>query len=331
MPEHVLLTGASGFIAKYILVQLLAAGHGVRATVRDPSKEAEVRRLVPDAGNRLGFVTLDLMRDAGWPAAQGGMTVLVHTASPFPVAQPANEDEVIRPAVDGTLRALRAAASAGVRRVVLTSSVAAILHRGGAETQDESDWAVPEQPGTTPYVKSRTLPERAAWDFAAATPGLQLTVLNPSLVLGPPLDDTFGSSVGVIKRFLSGKDPFVPMIGMPLVDVRDVAKAHVRAVERPETAGNRYILSAGSLWFTEMTRVLKEACPARRIATRPAPKPLLRLLALFDPQIRSILPELGHITRVDNSRARTGLGIDFLPADEALLATAKALVDRGLA
>jgi dihydroflavonol-4-reductase len=156
-------------------------------------------------------------------------------------------------------------------------------------------------------------------------------VLNPSLVLGPPLDDTFGSSVGVIKRFLSGKDPFVPVIGMPLADARDVAKAHVRAVERPETAGNRYILSAGSLWFTEMTRVLKEAYPARRIASRPAPKPLLRLLALFDPQIRSILPELGHITRVDNSRARAGLGIDFLPADEALLATAKALVDRGLA
>jgi dihydroflavonol-4-reductase len=153
MPEHVLLTGASGFIAKHILVQLLAAGHRVRATVRDPSKEEEVRRLVPDAGDRLGFVTLDLMRDAGWPAALGGITVLVHTASPFPVAQPANEDEVIRPAADGTLRALRAAASAGVRRVVLTSSVAAILHRGGAETQDESDWAVPEQPGTTPLCQ----------------------------------------------------------------------------------------------------------------------------------------------------------------------------------
>ena len=330
MSEHVLLTGASGFIAKHILVRLLAAGHRLRATVRDPSKEAEVRRLAPDAGDRLGFVTLDLTRDEGWPAALDGITALVHTASPFPIAQPANEDELIRPAVDGTLRALRAAASAGVRRVVLTSSVAAIMHQGSAATQNESDWADQDVPGTTAYVKSKTLAERATWDFAAATPGLQLTVLNPSLVLGPPLDDTFGSSVGVVKRFLSGKDPFVPMMGMPLVDVRDVAEAHRRATERPETAGKRYIVSSGSMWFTDMTRVLKDAYPARRIATRPAPKPLLRLLALFDREIRSILPEIGRMARVENSRARSELGIDFIPADKALLATAKALVDRGL-
>ena len=135
----------------------------------------------------------------------------------------------------------------------------------------------------------------------------------------------------MVKRFLSGKDPFVPVLGMPLVDVRDVAEAHVRAVERPETAGKRYILSADSMWFTDMTRVLKDAYPARRIATRPAPKPLLRLLALFDKEIRSILPDIGHMARLDNSRARQELGIEFIPAKDAVLATAKALVDRGLA
>ena len=331
MTEHVLLTGASGFIAKHILVRLLAAGHRVRATVRDPLREAELRRLAPDAGDRLGFVTLDLMTDAGWAGALSGITVLVHTASPFPIAQPAKEDDVIRPAVDGTLRALRAAAAAGVQRVVLTSSIAAIMRRDGPAVQDESDWANLDQKGTTAYTKSKTLAERAAWDFAATQPGLQLTVLNPGLVLGPPLDDTFGSSVGVVKRFLSGKDPFVPVLGMPLVDVRDVAEAHVRAVERPETAGKRYILSAESMWFTDMTRVLKDAYPARRIATRPAPKPLLRLLALFDKEIRSILPDIGHMARLDNSRARQELGIEFIPAKDAVLATAKALVDRGLA
>lgn len=331
MSKRVLLTGASGFIAKHILVRLLAAGHSVRATVRDPSRETELRRLVPDAGERLSFVTLDLMQDAGWAAALDGMTDLVHTASPFPIVQPKDEAEVIRPAVDGTLRALRAAAAAGVHRVVLTSSVAAIMHRGGEGPQDESDWADLAQPGTTAYVKSKTLAERAAWDFAATVPDLRLTVLNPSLVLGPPLDDTFGSSVGIIRRFLSGKDPFVPVLGMPLVDVRDVAEAHVRAVDRPETAGKRYILSAGSMWFGDMTQTLKRAYPTRRIATRPAPMPLLRLLALFDREIRSILPDIGHIARVDNARARAELGIDFIPAEAALLATAKALVDRNLA
>jgi dihydroflavonol-4-reductase len=331
MSEHVLLTGASGFIAKHILVRLLAAGHSVRASVRDPSREGELRRLVPDAGSRLGVVTLDLMQDDGWAGALDGMTAVLHTASPFPIAQPANEDEVIRPAVDGTLRALRAATAAGVHRVVLTSSIAAIMRPGNDRVQDESDWADPDQPGMTAYAKSKTLAERAAWDFAATAPGLKLTVLNPGLVLGPPLDETFGSSVGVVRRFLSGKDPFVPVMGMPLVDVRDVAEAHLRALERPETAGRRYILSADSMWFGEMTRVLKQAYPNRRIATRPAPKPLLRLLALFDKEIRSILPEIGHINRVDSSRAHKELGIDFIPAEQALLATAQALVDRGLA
>jgi dihydroflavonol-4-reductase len=334
--DSTVLTGASGFIAKHILLQLLRAGHRVRATIRNPGRADEVRAAVlphlpGEAGQRLEFVTLDLDRDEGWGAALRGATALVHTASPFPIAQPKNPDELIRPAVDGTLRALGAARDAGVQRVVLTSSVAAVIDEAKGFPQDESDWCNPDLPTTTPYARSKTLAERAAWDFAAGTPGMQLTTINPGLVLGPLLDDTFGSSVSLVKRILGGKDPMLPDFALPLVDVRDVALMHLRALERPATAGRRYIAADEPVAMPELGRILKTVYPARRIPTRAAPRLVVRLLALFDPEIRSILPKIGKVERLSNARARSEMDMRFIPAAEALKATAASLIDRKLA
>jgi dihydroflavonol-4-reductase len=333
--ENVVLTGASGFIAKHVLLQLLGAGHRVRTTIRTPAREAEVRaavlpQLPPEAAGRLEFATLDLDRDEGWSAALQGTTALVHTASPFPIAQPKNPDDVIRPAVQGTLRALTAARDAGVERVVLTSSIVAVINEAKGFPQDEIDWCNPDLPATTAYAKSKTLAERAAWDFVAKAPGMRLTTINPGLVLGPLLDDTFGSSVGLVKRILAGKDPMLPNFAFPLVDVRDVALMHLRALERPETAGRRYIAGDAPVSLPDFGRVLKSVYPDRRMPTRAAPLMIVRLLALFDPEIRSILPKIGKVERLSNARARAEMGMTFIPAAEALKATAASLIERRL-
>jgi dihydroflavonol-4-reductase len=340
MSETVLLTGVSGFIAKHVALRLLDAGHRVRGTLRDLSRAGEVRAALRpalrDAGalERLDFVALDLTRDEGWAGAAAGATVIVHTASPFPISQPKDEAELIRPAVEGTLRALRAARAAGVGRVVLTSSSVAIVNRPlppGRDSYDETDWSDVNAPTATPYVKSKTLAERAAWDFVAGEgEGIALTVINPGFVVGPPLDDHFGSSVGVVRRILSGKDPASPRFGLSVVDVRDVAEMHLRAVERPDLAGGRYPAVAGAMWFPEMAQVLKAAYPQRRIATRVAPRWLLRILALFDGEIRAILPAIGKIEAVSNRAAVARIGMRFIPPDEGLRAAAAYLVARKL-
>ncbi len=340
MPETVLVTGASGFIAKHIVLQLLNAGHSVRGTLRSPGRAEEVRAAVGPhledkaAVDRLSFVTLDLEQDAGWAEAVRGCTVIMHTASPFPIAQPKDPDVLIRPAVEGTLRALRAAKAAGIGRVILTSSSVAVLNTplpAGRERYDERDWSDVADPKSTPYVKSKTLAERAAWDFVAGEgKGIALTVINPCFVLGPPLDEHFGSSVSVVRRMLKGRDPMVPKLGFACVDVRDIAALHLAAMDQPATTGQRIIGSGGEMWFDEMARALKAAYPARRIATMVAPKALLRVLALFDAEIRSILPAVGNMERVDNARAVTVLGRALRPPEEALVASAEYLVSRGL-
>jgi dihydroflavonol-4-reductase len=334
MSHTVLLTGASGFIAKRIALDLLAAGHTVRGSLRNLTRADEVRAAVrphlndPDALDRLSFVELDLTRDAGWAEATAGATALIHTASPFPMAPPKDENELIRPAVDGTLRALRAAQAAGVTRVVMTSSVVAIEANGkiGRERLTEDDWSDPSHPRSTPYYKSKTLAERAAWDFVAQHPEMRLTTINPSLVLGRPLDAHFGTSLQLIERILTGKDPMQPDIGFGIVDVADVSAMHVRALERPESAGKRYIASGPSASMPEIARHLAMRFPDRKIATRVAPVFVLRLLALFDRSVRTVLPALGAPPAFDNSRARRELGIDFTGWQAAVDRAAEAVV-----
>ena len=339
--KKVLLTGASGYIGKHITLRLLSDGYDVRASVRSKAKQDEVRAAMVthlpkgfDIGKKLSFVELDLESDAGWDEAIAGVDVLVHTASPFPIASPKDEVELIRPAVEGTLRAMRAAHQAGVTRVILTSSVAAVygndLPEGKSEF-DETVWSDVNHPvGRVPYTKSKTLAEKAAWDFIASdAPDIQLTTVNPVLVAGAPLDTHFGSSVSVVERILIGKDPVLPDISFSIVDVKDVAAMHVKAISTEASKGQRLIASSGSRTFVQMASALKSAFPKRKITTTQAPDALIRFLALFDGEIRAVLPSLGKHIGVDSRKAQKVLGLAFIPAEESLVETANYLIVHG--
>ena len=338
----VLVTGATGFIAKHIVLELLNAGHLVVGSVRSDSRRDEVRAAVRtrllsgrDLDECLRFVTLDLSRDDGWREAMSGVDVLMHTASPLPMAQPRDENELVRPAVDGTLRALGAARAAGIRRVVLTSSTAAVTNRepwNHKKRFDESDWSDPAWTAITPYSKSKTLAERAAWDFVDdRAPEMELTTINPCLVLGRPLDDFYGTSLRVVERLLRGKDPLLPKVGMGIVDVTDVARMHVRALTAAGAPGQRLIGAAEFMWIAEIAELLKTDYPERKIPLRTAPDFLIRLAGLFDRSIRSIVPLLGKRQELDSSRARALLGMDFIPAAESVRAAGRYIMERGLA
>jgi dihydroflavonol-4-reductase len=321
MPRTILVTGATGYIAKHIVLQLLEQGERVRGSVRSETRAEGLRATMtaalsdPAKLENLSTVTLDLTTDDGWEAAMDGVDAVIHTASPFPLVQPKNEDEVIGPAVGGALRALRAAQGAGVRRVVMTSSAVAVstaVKPSNGRTYTEADWYDASSPSATPYAKSKTLAERAAWDFVNDGGGaIELTCINPTLVVGPPLDLDYGTSIEVIERILRAKDPMLPNMGFGTVDVRDVAAAHVRALYAPESIGQRVLMNDRFMWFVDMARAVKAALPGRKIVTRVAPDFVIRLLALFDPSIATIKDDLGKHLDIDNSQARRLLGIAF--------------------
>ncbi|MCP5086496.1 MAG: aldehyde reductase [Rhodobacteraceae bacterium] len=334
--KPVLVTGGSGFIAKHIIRQLLDEGFEVRASVRSSTRETEVRQAMAahvketvDLGAQLSFVHLDLSIDDGWSDALAGVSALMHTASPFPMIQPDDEDEIIKPAVEGTMRALVAAEAAGVSRVILTSSIVAIVNKrlaAGRNRYNESDWSELNSPYATPYVKSKTMAEKAAWSFAKDHPDIKLTTINPALVLGPALDDKISTSVQIVQRLMNGKDPMVPNIGFPVVDVRDVATMHVRALQRPESAGARFISAERFIWMQDIARILKSEYPDRRIPTRLAPDFLVKLLSLFDKAIKSAVPILGVEQHLDNAAACEVLGMEFIEARQAVKSAAAGLI-----
>ncbi|MCU4655084.1 NAD-dependent epimerase/dehydratase family protein [Roseibacterium sp. SDUM158016] len=334
MSQLVVLTGVTGFIAKRIALDLLEAGHTVRGTLRNATRADEVRDALrprlsdPAALDRLSFAEADLAKDDGWREAMEGADALVHTASPFPMSQPRDENAIIRPAVDGTLRALGAAGAAGVTRVVLTSSVVAIEARDKRGAFTEEDWTDTAHPKATAYYKSKTLAERAAWDFVARHPDMRLTTINPALVLGAPLDRHYGTSLALIERILSGKDPMVPDVGFGVVDVADISAMHLAALERPESIGHRFIGSNGTMTMPRIAQHLAARFPDRGIATRIAPKPLLRVFGLFDPSVRGILPSVGTAPTFDNTKAREVLGIDFTAPLAAIDQAADAVLAR---
>ena len=337
----VLLTGASGYIGKHIALRLLNEGYSVRASVRTLAKGDEVRAAVLphlnhtiDMASKLSFVELDLEKDAGWEDALKGVDVLMHTASPFPLASPKDENDLIKPAVEGTLRALKAAHASGVKRVVLTSSIAAIYGNilpAGKSEFDETMWTDVTHPiGRMAYTKSKTLAEKAAWDYIKSdAPEIELTTINPVLVLGAPLDNNFGASVSVIERMLKAKDPMVPDLSFSIVDVKDVALMHVKALSIESSKNERFIASARTVSFIEIAKILKSSYPKRKIVTMKAPNLVIRLLALFDSDIKSILPSLGDKTGASSRKAHEKLGINFISVEASIIETAAFLIKNG--
>jgi dihydroflavonol-4-reductase len=336
MTRTILVTGATGYIARHLVRRLLDQGHTVIGSARSESRDAEMRAALKPALadvaalDRYRTVRLDLTSDDGWAQAMDGVDVLMHTASPFPITPPRTPEDLIRPAVDGTLRALRAANAAGVSNVILTSSSTAVMdapcHK---EVYDETDWTDPGKLRLPAYARSKTLAERAAWDFVGSeAPDMRLSVINPTFVQGAPLGGTYGTSVKVIERLMTGKDPMLPRFGFACCDVGDVADAHIRAMERPEAAGRRHIIYDRFLWFTDIADVVRRAVPEARPARRVAPDAVIRVLGLFDPSIRSIVPQLGRISRADNNRMRQALGLEPRDTRDSIAETARWLAER---
>lgn len=336
----ILVTGGSGFIAVHTILQLLAAGYNVRATVRNLKREGDVRAMLREGGaepgDRLSFTAADLESDAGWPEAVAGCESVLHVASPFPPRVPNHEDELIVPAREGTLRVLRAARAAGVRRVVLTSSFAAIGY--GKKPQNspfnETNWTDPDGKDVLPYVKSKTLAERAAWNFISSEGGgLELSVINPVGVFGPVLGPDFSTSVLIVQRLLDGAMPGVPRLYFGAVDVRDVADLHIRAMTHPAAKGERFLAVAGDFMsIREIALVLKRrlGAAARRVPTLQLPDWLVRLAALRDPAVRQILPELGKVKNATNEKAIRILSWSPRSNEDALVATGHSLLRFGL-
>jgi dihydroflavonol-4-reductase len=338
--ELVLVTGGSGFIGAHCILQLLDAGYRVRTTVRSLKREAEVRAMLKvggaEPGDALLFAAADLISDAGWPEAVAGCDYVLHVASPFPLSAPKHEDELIIPAREGALRVLRAAREAGVRRVVLTSSFAAIGY--GHEPMDraftEADWTDLNSSNVGAYAKSKTLAERAAWDFITREgAALELSVVNPVGVFGPVLGPDLSTSIQIIKRLMEGALPGVPRMAFGGVDVRDVADLHLRAMTNPAARGERFLAVAGDFMTAQaIARILRArmGSAAERVPTRELPDWLLRLVALLDPSVAEIIPQLGNTKSASNQKARNLLGWTPRSNEDAIVATAESLVRLGL-
>ena len=338
--SHVLVTGGSGFIAGHCILQLLEQDHRVRTTVRSLDKEAEARAVLVDTGmvlgDRLSFVAADLLRDEGWAQAMADVDFVLHVASPVQPGHVANEDDLIVPAREGTLRVLRAARDAGVKRVVLTSAFHAVSwgHPHDGHTFTENDWTVLDGPGVDAYGRSKTLAERAAWSFMTAEGGgLELATMLPVAVMGPVMGKDISGANHLIQRMLDGDMPGFPNLFIPIVDVRDVANAHILAMTYPGAAGERFLLSNGrALAMREIGAIVKAALgeAARRVPTRTIPDLVLRAVALFNAELRPFIPDLAHAKKTSNEKARQVLGWTPRVAREAIAAAAKSMVVKGL-
>ncbi len=330
----VLVTGASGFIAKHCIVRLLNAGYAVRGSLRTPGRADEVCAAIATKANvdNLSFVTLNLSSDDGWDDAMKDCTFVQHIASPFPNSEPVDENELIIPARDGALRAMRAAAKAGVKRVVLTSSMAAVAYghkREPGYVHTEDDWSNLDG-GISAYLKSKTIAEKAAWDFVETKEagGMELSVINPGAVLGPLLDADYSTSGDLVGKLLKGDVPACPDIGFSCIDVRDVADAHYNAMTMKAAAGRRYLLIGEYAWMLDISKILYEA--GYKTPTKKLPNLMVHFIALFDKTIRMIKSGLGVKTECSNERLRTELGIEPRSLKDMTLSMAETMVDFGV-
>jgi len=332
--KTVLVSGGSGFLGGWCLVELLERGYRVRTTVRDLSREAEVRAAVGsqlDPGDRLTVLAADLLDDAGWKQAVDGCDYVLHVASPFPPVQPKDPDELIVPAREGTLRVLATSLDAGVERIVVTSSVAAVTGSGkpvSGRPLDERDWSDPDNLKMTPYARSKTIAERAAWDFMAERGATEkLATVNPGAIVGPVLHDDHSYSLQAIERLLKGM-PGVPRIGFNFVDVRDVADLHIRAMTAPEAGGERFVAVESFMWMAEVAAVLRDrlGADAAKVPTRSVPNLLVRAMAILDPSIRSVVGQLGKKTELSSAKAEQRLDWAPRPSGDTIAECGRSLL-----
>lgn len=334
MTETVLVTGGTGFVASWCIVELLQRGFAVRTTVRSLSKEQAVRAAIStaiDPGDRLTFFAADLTSDVGWDAAVAGCDYVLHVASPLGWDNPKDPDALIVPAREGALRVLRAATQAAVKRVVLTSACAAASPplASADSMNDETLWTDPENGQLNAYQKSKTLAERAAWQFMRDYHGpTTLTTILPGAVFGPVLSAENLGSVQVIGRLLQGRLPGNPRLGFEVVDVRDLADVHIRAMTEAQAAGQRFIAAGSFLWMTDISKTLhsKLGRAARKVPTRTLPDFVLRLLSAFDPLLREVTPRLGRKHLHTSEKAQRLLGWQQRPAAVTVVDCAESLM-----
>ncbi len=347
MSDRVLVTGASGFIAKHVISSLMDEGWRVRGTVRSLGRRGEIEAAIKRAQGKmdsdpgaLELVEADLNRDEGWQAASEGCRYVLHVASPFPSAEPRDPAELIRPAQEGTRRVIAAAAKAGVERVVMTSSIIAIMHapKPAHLPRTEADWSDPECAEISAYGRSKTLSERAAWamisELEAAGTGHvpELAVVNPGVVFGPALDKDLSTSHVILKLMGRGSYPALPRIAFPVVDVRDVAAVHLTAMTHEKACGERFLCCAETLKLVEVGEALVAALPdlKRKVPTLQLPSGLVRFASHFDRNLKSIRGDLDKPNLCDTSKVREQLGVTFRPAREAVAAAAVSLRELGV-
>ncbi|MEZ5939523.1 MAG: NAD-dependent epimerase/dehydratase family protein [Hyphomonadaceae bacterium] len=340
-PDTVLVTGGTGFVAGWVIAKLLQGGYRVRATIRSAAREAAARAAIANAApdtSALDFVEADLTADAGWDEAMQGVDYVLHVASPLSGGDPDDPDSYVRPAVDGTLRVLRAAVNAGVKRIVLTSSAAASnAGVAGDSFTDETVWTDPAQWKSDGYRLSKVLAERAAWDFMKehgdsrardGQRGTEFVTILPTAIFGPVLTKATLGSVQVINRFLTGEMARIPRFGVAVCDVRDLADAHIRAMTTPEAAGERFLITGEFMWMEDIARTLRERLGerARKVPTKRMPDFALRLAARFKPELRTLLPLLGRSSRYSWAKAERILGFTPRPAADTVADTAESLL-----
>lgn len=334
----VLVTGITGFIGSHLAIQLLNRGYRVVGASRSPEKTEDLRKLLSrhtDHIHRLSFVKADLTDEKSWKGKMSGIDGVFHLASPFPQILPKDPDELIVPAREGTLNVLKEASKSGVKKVVLTSSVGAVAYgktkENFKELYNENDWTGENGKDSTAYYDSKTIAEKAAWDFIDRDDGgMELTTICPGAVIGPPVNGKLSSSHGIVKKTMEGAAPFLPDMGYDLVDVRDVVDLHIRAMESDKASGERFIGSSGYLHFTDIAGTLGKAYPDRNIPKRIAPDFLIKAFSLIDKAVKPILIDLGKVRKLDHSKAEKVLGWKPRTPEETVLETADSLLEKGL-